>query len=86
MLMAFAPPLKEIRGRRAITVLVLLFLGAGFFFMLIQTVNKYGGKMAPRTEKLGQIQSQRDAASGTEERSASVIASRGQVFRQMPQP
>ena len=89
MLMAFAPPLKEIRGRHAITILILLLLGAGFFFMLIRTVNKYGRKAEPRIEKLGQLapfQSQRDAASGTAARSASVIASRVQVFRQMPQP
>jgi len=54
VLMAFAPPLKEIRGRHAITTLILLLLGAGFFLMLFQTVNKYGGKAQPRIEKQGQ--------------------------------
>ena len=88
MLMAFGPSVKDLRGRHAITILILLLLGAGFFFMLIQTVNKYGRKAEPRLEKLGQqahFQSQSEAASGTAARSASMIASRGQVFRQMPQ-
>ncbi|MCX6567571.1 MAG: hypothetical protein NT147_00775, partial [Candidatus Aminicenantes bacterium] len=89
MLLAFGPSLKKFHGRHAITVLILLLLGAGFFFMLIQTVNKYGQKAQPRLEKLGQgapYQSQRDAASGTAERSARLIAPRAQAFRQMPQP
>jgi hypothetical protein len=51
VLMAFAPPLKEIRGRHAITILILMLLGTGFFLMLYQTVNKYGGKVQPRIEK-----------------------------------
>ena len=53
-LLAFAPPLKEVRGKHAITVLILVLLGAVFFIMLFQTVNKYGGKIAPRQEKPGQ--------------------------------
>jgi hypothetical protein len=89
MLLAFGPSLKEFHGRHAITVLIVLLLGAGFFFMLIRTVNKYGQKAQPRLEKPGRgapSQSQREAASGTEERSARLIASRAQAFRQMPQP
>jgi hypothetical protein len=89
MLLAFGPSLKEIRGRHAITVLIVLLLGAVFFFMLFQTVNKFGGKVAPRLERQGQgapFQSQSDAASGTAARSTRLIASRGQAFRQMPQP
>jgi hypothetical protein len=90
MLMAFGPSIKDLRGRHAITILILLLLGAGFFLMLIQTVNKYGGKVEPRMKKMGQTrspsQSQSEAASGTAARSASAIASRGHVFRQMPQP
>jgi hypothetical protein len=54
VLMAFAPPFKEIRGRHAITILILMLLGTGFFLMLFQTVNKYGGKVQPRIEKRGQ--------------------------------
>ncbi len=54
VLLAFPPPLKEIRGRHAITVLILLLLGVGFFFLLFQTVNKYGKKAQPHLEKLGQ--------------------------------
>ncbi len=54
VLLAFAPPLKEIRGRHAITILILLLLGAGFFFLLFRTLNKYGEKAQPRLEKLGQ--------------------------------
>ena len=53
-LLAFAPPLKKIRGRHAITVLILLLLGAGFFFLLFRTVNKYGEKAQPHLEKTGQ--------------------------------
>jgi hypothetical protein len=89
MLLAFGPSLKVFHGRHAITVLIVLLLGAGFFFMLIRTVNKYGQKAQPRLEKPGRgapSQSQREAASGTEERSARLIASRAQAFRQMPQP
>jgi hypothetical protein len=55
MLMAFGPSLKEIRGRHAITILIILLLSAVFFFMLFQTVNKYSGKVEPRMEKQGQI-------------------------------
>ncbi len=86
MLMAFGPAVKEIRGRHAITVLILMLLGAGFFFMLFQTLNKFGGKVEPRIGKPGKTQSQREAASGTAARSASVIAPRAQALRQMPQP
>ncbi|MCX6569957.1 MAG: hypothetical protein NT006_00790 [Candidatus Aminicenantes bacterium] len=90
VLMAFGPSVKEIREKHTITILILLLLSAGFFFLLFQTVNKYGGKVHPRMKKVGQtqapFQSQSEAASGTAARSESVIASRGHVFRQMPQP
>jgi hypothetical protein len=53
MLIAFGPSIKEFRGRHAITILILLLLAAGFFYMLFQKVNKYGGKVQPRIEKRG---------------------------------
>ena len=52
-MLAFAPPLKEVQGKHAITVLILLLLGAVFFIMLFQTVNKYGGKIAPKPGQKG---------------------------------
>jgi uncharacterized integral membrane protein len=86
VLMAFGPSVKEIRGKHAITIAILLILGAGFFFLLFQTVNKYGGKVHPRTQKPGQTQSQSEAVSGTAARSTSPIAPLTQALRQMPQP
>jgi hypothetical protein len=86
VLMAFAPPIKEFHGRHAIILLILVLLGAGFFYLLFQTVNKYGGKVAPRMERPACAQSQSEAVSGTEALSTSVIASRAQELRQMPQP
>jgi DNA-binding HxlR family transcriptional regulator len=50
-LMAFAPSIKEIRGKHAITIVILLLLGVGFFSFLFQTVNKYGVKVKPRPER-----------------------------------
>jgi hypothetical protein len=86
MLMAFGPSLKEIRGKHAVTIMILLLLAAGFFVLLFQTVNKYGGRVKPRSERPALTQSQRRAAAGTAGRSASVIAERAQALRQMPQP
>ncbi len=54
MLMAFAPSPKEFRGNHKIMTLIILLLGAGFFFMLFRTVNRYGRKAEPRIEKLEQ--------------------------------
>jgi hypothetical protein len=50
MLTAFGPSIREFRGKHAITLLILLLLGAGFFVLLIRTVNKYAGKVQPRIE------------------------------------
>lgn len=54
LLMAFAPSPKEFRGNHKIMTLIILLLGAGFFFMLFRTVNRYGRKVEPRIEKLEQ--------------------------------
>ena len=86
MLMAFGPSVKEIRGKHAVTIVILLVLAIGFFVLLFQTVNKYGGKVKPRSVRTGVTQSQSEAAAGTAARSARVIASRAQALRQMPQP
>lgn len=86
MLMAFGPSIKEIRGRHAVTIGILLVLAAGFFFFLIRTVNKYGGRVRPRPERPSAGQSQSPAASGTAARSPSAIAPRPQALRQTPQP
>jgi hypothetical protein len=85
-LMAFGPAIKEIRGKHAVTLVILLLMGAGFFLLLLKTVNNYGGGVKPRPEKPKLTQSQRGAASGTSARSTSVIASFTQALRQMPQP
>jgi hypothetical protein len=85
-LMAFGPSVKEIRGNHAATIIVLLVLGFGFFLLLVRTVNRYGGHVQPRQARPASAQSQRNAAAGTEARSARAIASRAQTPRQMPQP
>ena len=54
LLMAFGPSAKEFRGRHLITILILLLLGAAFFFMLFRTIDKFRGKVEPRFENLGQ--------------------------------
>lgn len=53
MLMAFGPSIREIRGRHALTIAILLLLAAGFFVLLFRTVNKAGGKAAPRPSDRG---------------------------------
>ena len=50
-LMAFGPSLREFRGKHAIATAVLLLLGAAFFILLFQTVNKYGGRVKPSPER-----------------------------------
>jgi hypothetical protein len=86
MLMAFGPAVREIRGKHAVTIVILLLLATGFFILLFQTVNKYGGKVKPRSVRPGVTQSQSEAAAGTAARSARAIASRAQTLRQTPQP
>ncbi len=86
MLMAFGPSIKEIRGKHAVAIVILLALAVGFFVLLFQTVNKYGGRVKPRSERPGLAQSQSEAAAGTAARSARAIAERAQALRQMPQP
>ena len=86
MLMAFGPSVKEIRGKHAVTIVILLLLAAAFFVLLFQTVNKYGGRVKPRSERPALAQSQSEAAAGTAGRSARAIAERAQALRQMPQP
>ena len=48
VLMAFGPSIREIRGRHAVTIAILLLLAAGFFILLFRTVNKYGDRVKPR--------------------------------------
>lgn len=86
MLMAFGPSIKEIRGKHAVTIVILLLLAAVFFILLFQTVNKYGGRVKPRSERPALSQSQSEAAAGTAARSARAIASRAQTLRHTPQP
>jgi hypothetical protein len=86
MLMAFGPSIKEIRGRHAVTIVVLLVMAAVFFVFLVRTVNKYGDKVKPRPGRTGPAQSQSEAAAGTSARSTSAIAPLTQTARQMPQP
>jgi len=85
-LLAFMPPVKELRGRHAVTVAILLGLGAVFFVLLLRTVNRYGNDVAPRPAIRDAAQSQREAAAGTAARSTSEIADLTQTVRQMPQP
>lgn len=86
MLMAFGPSIKEVRGKHAVTVVILLVLATVFFVFLVQTVNKYGGKVKPRTDGTRPAQSQSEAAAGTSARSAREMAPLTQALRQMPQP
>ena len=86
MLMAFGPSVKEIRGKHAVTIVILLVLAAVFFLFLYQAVNKYGGRVKPRTGVTGSAQSQSEAAAGTPARSTSEMAALTQALRQMPQP
>lgn len=67
ILMAFGPSVKEIRGKHAVTIVILLLLAAAFFVLLFQTVNKYGGRVKPRSERPALSQSQSEAAAGREE-------------------
>lgn len=85
-LLAFGPSIKEIRGRHAAAVIVLLVLAGAFFLFFFREVNKYGGRVGPRRGGTKPAQSQSAAASGTAARSASAIALRAQALRQMPQP
>jgi hypothetical protein len=86
MLMAFGPSVKEIRGKHAVTIVVLMILATGFFILLFQTVNKYGERVKPRSDKPAAAQSQSEAAAGTAARAARVIAEEAQALRQIPQP
>jgi hypothetical protein len=79
MLMAFAPSVKEFRGKQAITALILLLLGAAFFLLLLRTINDFGGKAEPRQDKIGRIQSRSEAGSGTVARSTSLLVPRPQA-------
>jgi hypothetical protein len=85
-LLAFGPSVKEFRGRHAVTLALLLLLGIVFFVLLLQSVNKFGGRIQPEPRRPRSAQSQSEAASGTAARSTSVIASLTQTLRQMPQP
>jgi hypothetical protein len=53
LLLAFAPSPKEFRGSHKITILIILLVGAGFFFMLFWTLNRSRGKVAPPYRKAG---------------------------------
>jgi hypothetical protein len=54
LLVAFAPSPKEFRGNHTLMTLVLLLVGAGFFFMLFRTLNRSLRKAEPRIERLEQ--------------------------------
>jgi hypothetical protein len=85
-LLAFGPSVKELRGRHAVTIAILLGLGTAFFVLLLRTVNKYGNEIGPRPAIRGTAQSQSEAAAGTAARSTRAIAPLTQTARQMPQP
>lgn len=85
-LLAFLPPVRELRGRHAIAAVILLALGTVFFVLLLRTVNRYGNELGPRPAGRGGLQSQSKAASGTAARSTRAIAPLTQTARQMPQP
>lgn len=85
-LMAFAPSIREIRGRHAVTIALLLVLAVGFFALFFRAVNKYGGRVRPRPAHVGSAQSQKPAASGAAARSTRAMASLSQTRRQTPQP
>lgn len=85
-LMSFGPSIKELRGKHAVTIAILLGLGAAFFVLLLRTVNKYGNEIGPRPAIRGTVQSQSEAAAGTSARSTRAIAPLTQTARQMPQP
>lgn len=86
LLLAFGPSVKEVRGKHAVTVVILLVLAAIFFVLFFRTVNKYGDRVRPAKPVTGALHSQSEAAAGTRARSVSEIAPRAQAVRQMPQP
>jgi len=86
MLPAFGPSVKRLQKRHVLTILILLALGVGFFFMLFRTLDRSRGRVEPRLEKTGRSQNQSEAASGMPARLTRLIAPRGQESGQMPQP